>query len=130
MAGETVVLVGADATFAGSLARGLTQRAVSLVVAEHLDLCRELLGRGGVSLVIVDLDSLGAGAALLEAMGVLASQVPLVVTSSETKTALVGELLSRGARGYLARPFDLEVAEAVFESILGLGRSSRTGRTN
>jgi two-component system, chemotaxis family, chemotaxis protein CheY len=95
----------------------------AILDAENGQQALELLSRGGVDLVLADLNmpQMGGMDMICHMWANEATRsIPVVVISTESSTTRIESLTAQGVRDYLHKPFTPEQMQAVIERALGV----------
>jgi two-component system chemotaxis response regulator CheY len=95
----------------------------TILDAENGQQALELLGQGGVDLVLADLNMPQMGGVdMIHRMWAneATRSIPVVVISTESSTTRIESLAAHGVKDYLHKPFTPERMQTVIERVLGV----------
>ena len=114
-----ILVLEDTATIREALVDALSRKQYDVEAASTLAECEGILERGPLAMALLDRHV--AGQDSLELMVTLRErwpELPVLVMSSDSSPESVKAVMSRGARGFLAKPFELKVLMATIEGIL------------
>ncbi len=125
----TVLIVEDDAALSSGIVLSFKQESFTFLQAYTLKEARQFLRRGGVELILLDVNLPdGSGFDLCREVR-LSSQVPIIFLTANDMELDVVTGLSLGGDDYLVKPFSLMVLRARVEAVLRRGAPAKdTGR--
>ena len=109
---KRILIIEDDSTLSSGLCRALKSEETETVAAENLHMSREILAKGGVSLVILDVNLPdGNGFDFLPHIKKEYGIPVIMLTANDLETDIVAGL-EAGADDYITKPFSLAVLRA------------------
>lgn len=114
-----ILVVDDDTLFRGALVAAVTSAGFQVSSAEHAKTAQDIVGMGGIDLVISDINMPGiSGTDLLLFIKQTCPDVPVILMTGFSELQATVEAHAMGASGFLAKPFKKEDLLQIIDQIL------------